>query len=203
RYACPHRLPPPSYRLRRRRPLTEVKALSRTKGISWAIAVMEDVVAGTPLLQEAQTADGQVRLTAAGAWTAPNAAELERLVQQLTLAPSKGGAASIDMHAIERFDPYGALLLARLSHLLEGRGQPLRVIALAGRYQGLFQELHRVDPHTLEAQPRGNGKHPHLKSLDRGVSEIGRDLLVLANMLGALSLALVPILRRPMQFRLI
>jgi len=140
---------------------------------------------------------------AAGAWTAPNAAELERLVQQLTLEPFKGGTASINMHGIERFDTYGALLLARLSHLLEGRGQPLRVIALADRYQDLFQELHSIDPHTLKAQPRSNEKHPHLKSLDRSVSEIGRDLIVLANMLGALSLALVAILRRPMQFRLI
>src|SRR5262249_14656547 len=176
RFACPHLLTSLSYRLRRRRPLTGVKAPSGTKGISWAIAVMEDVVAGTPLLQ-AQTADGKVRLMAARAWTAPNAAELERLVQQLTLEPFKGGTASINMHGIERFDTYGALLLARLSHLLEGRGQPLRVIALADRYQDLFQELHSIDPHTLKAQPRSNEKHPHLKSLDRSVSEIGRDLI--------------------------
>jgi phospholipid/cholesterol/gamma-HCH transport system permease protein len=60
-----------------------------------------------------------------------------------------------------------------------------------------------IDPRTLEAAPRGNGNHPHLKSLGHGVSEIGRDLIALANMLGALSLSLVAILRRPMQFRLI
>jgi phospholipid/cholesterol/gamma-HCH transport system permease protein len=162
---------------------------------------MEDVVAGTPLAW-ARTSDGQVRLTAAGAWTAPNAVELERLVQRLTAEPSGGSAASIDMHAIERFDTYGALLLARLSRLLEGRGQPLRVISLADRYQGLFQELNRIDPKTLQALPRGNANHP-LKSLGRGVSEIARDLIALANMLGALSLALVATLRRPMQFRLI
>src|SRR5215471_6205907 len=161
---------------------------------------MEDVVAGTPLAW-ARTSDGQVRLMAAGAWTAPNAVELERLVHRLTSEPSGGGAASIDMHAIERFDTYGALLLAR-SRLLEGRGQPLRVIALADRYQGLFQELNRIDPKTLQAPPRGNANHP-LKSLGRGVSEIGRDLIGIANMLGALSLALVATLRRPMQFRLI
>jgi len=162
---------------------------------------MEDVVAGTPLAW-ARTSDGQVRLMAAGAWTAPNAVELERLVHRLTSEPSGGGAASIDMHAIERFDTYGALLLARLSRLLEGRGQPLRVIALADRYQGLFQELNRIDPKVLQAPPRGSANHP-LKSLGRGVSEIGRDLIALANMLGALSLALVATLRRPMQFRLI
>jgi len=52
-------------------------------------------VAGTPLLQ-AQTADGHLRLTAAGAWTAPNAAELERLVHEFTVDSSAGGAASID-----------------------------------------------------------------------------------------------------------
>ena len=63
-------------------------------------------MAGTPLLQ-AQTADGHLRLTAAGAWTAPNAAELERLVHEFTVDSSAGGAASIDMHAIERLDTDG------------------------------------------------------------------------------------------------
>jgi phospholipid/cholesterol/gamma-HCH transport system permease protein len=162
---------------------------------------MEDVVAATPL-SWARTGDGQVRLTATGAWTAPHAAELECLVQRLTSEPSGAGAASIDMHAIERFDTYGALLLARLSRLLEGRGQPLRVIALADRYQGLFEELHRIDPHTLGASPRSE-KNRHPKSLSGGVAEIGRDLIALANMLGALSLTLVAILRRPGHFRLI
>jgi phospholipid/cholesterol/gamma-HCH transport system permease protein len=162
---------------------------------------MGDVVAGTPL-SWTRTADGQVQLTAAGAWTAPNAVELEGLVQRLALEPSGGGAASIDMHAIEHFDTYGALLLARLSRLLDGRGQPLRVAALAQRYLDLFQALHRIDAHTLEAPPHGETNH-HLKSLGRGISEIGRDLIALANMLGALSLALAAILRRPTQFRLI
>jgi phospholipid/cholesterol/gamma-HCH transport system permease protein len=158
-------------------------------------------VAGTRL-SWAETADGQVHLTAAGAWTAANAVELEGLVQRLALEPSGGGAASIDMQRIERFDTYGALLLARLSRLLEGRGQRVRVAALAQRYQDLFQELHGIDPHILEAPPQGEAKH-HLESLGRSVSEIGRDLIALANMLGALSLALMAILRRPLQFRLI
>jgi phospholipid/cholesterol/gamma-HCH transport system permease protein len=177
--------------------LIEVKGAERQEGHLVRVAIMEDVVAATPL-SWARASDGQMRLMAAGAWTAPNAAELERLVQQLTLELFGCDAASIDMRAIERFDTYGALLLARLSRLC----QPLRVIALADRYKGLFQELQRIDPHALEAPTRGNA-NDHLKSLARGVAEIGRNLIALANMLGALSLGLVAILRRPMQFRLI
>jgi hypothetical protein len=67
-------------------------------------AVEEDVVARTPLLR-AQSADGEVRLTTAGAWTAPNAAELEGLVQGITSDASAAGAAAIDMCAIEHSTP--------------------------------------------------------------------------------------------------
>ena len=95
-------------------------------------AVEEDVVARTPLLS-AQTADGEVRLTAAGAWTAPNAAELEGLVQGFTSDASAVGVAAIDMRAIEQFDTYGALLLERLLRAWEARGHQMRIVALAER----------------------------------------------------------------------
>jgi phospholipid/cholesterol/gamma-HCH transport system permease protein len=158
-------------------------------------------VPGTPLLR-AQTADGQVRLTAAGAWTAPNAAELERLVQGFALDPSAGGAATIDMHAIEQFDTYGALLLERLSRAWQARGKPIRIIALADRYQGLFRELHGINPPVTDSIPRESGIVQGLESLGLGVSNIARDLVTLVNMVGALGLALVAVLRHPMHLRL-
>ena len=117
---------------------------------------MEDVVAGTPLL-EAHTADGELRLTAAAAWTAPHAAELERRVEEFALNPPADGGATIDMQGVERFDTYGALLLVKLARLLKARGQPLRVTALADRYQGLLHELQRIEPAAGEASRGGNG----------------------------------------------
>jgi phospholipid/cholesterol/gamma-HCH transport system permease protein len=160
---------------------------------------MGDVVVGTALLQ-AQTADGRVLLIAAGAWTAPNAAELECRVRECASLP--GETATIDMHAIERFDTYGALLLLRLSRGLEALGQPLRIVALADRYRDLLHELQRVDSGALDVQPRATGMLLRLDAVGRGVSDLGRDLVTLINMVGALALALVTVLRHPIKFRM-
>ena len=116
-------------------------------------AVEENVVARPPLLS-AHTADGEVRLTAAGAWTAPNAAALERLVHGIASNASASGAAAIDMRGIEQFDTYGALLLERLSRAWEARGQQMRIVALAERYQGLLRNVHGLNHPAVEVGPR-------------------------------------------------
>ena len=154
-----------------------------------------------PLL-EAHAADGEIRLTAAGAWTAPHAAELEHLVQAFAASGPAGGEATINMQGVERFDTYGALLLAKLSRLMETRGRPLRVTALAERYQGLLHDVERIEPPVTEALPRADALLAPLEALGRGASDIGRILVGLVNMVGALALAAVDILRRPMTFRL-
>jgi len=164
-------------------------------------AVEEDVVARTPLLS-AQTADGEVRLTAAGAWTAPNAAELEGLVQGFTSDASEVGVAAIDMGAIEQFDTYGALLLERLLRAWKARGHQMHIVALAERYQSLLRDVHRFNPPPTEAGPPESKVLYAMESLGRGVSNIAGDLVTLVNMVGALGLALMAVLRHPMRFRL-
>jgi phospholipid/cholesterol/gamma-HCH transport system permease protein len=164
-------------------------------------AVEEDVVARTPLLS-AQTANGEVRLTAAGAWTAPNAAELEGLVQGFTSDASAVGVAAIDMRAIEQFDTYGALLLERLLRAWEARGHQMHIVALAERYQSLLRDVHRFNPPATDAGPPESKILYAMESLDRGVSNIAGELVTLVNMMGALGLALMAVLRHPMRFRL-
>jgi len=90
-------------------------------------AVMEDAVTET-LLLGAQTADEEIRLMAAGEWTAANAAELERRLEAVACGASTARPAVVDMQAIGRFDSYGALLLERLSRVWAGRGQSMRVV---------------------------------------------------------------------------
>ena len=131
-------------------------------------AVEEDAVGRTSLLS-AQTDDGEVRLTAAGAWTAPNATTLERLVQGIVSDPAKASAAAIDMGAIEQFDTYGALLLERLSRAWEARGQQMRIVALAERYQGLLRNVHGLNPPEVGAGPRESKVLYALETLGRGV----------------------------------
>ena len=154
-----------------------------------------------PLLQ-VQMADGEVRLTAAGAWTASNAATLERLVQGVSAEPYAAGAAAIDMRAVDQFDTYGALLLGRLARAWDARGHPMRIVALAERYQSLFRDVLRFELPAADAGPPENKTRSALESVGRGVANLASDLLTLVNMMGALGLALVEILRHPMRFRL-
>jgi len=158
-------------------------------------------VARTPLLS-AQTADGEVRFTAAGAWTAPNAAELEGLVQGFTSDASAVGVTAIDMRAIEQFDTYGALLLERLLRAWKARGHQMRIVALAEGYESLLRDVHRLNPPATEAGPPESRILYAMESLGRGVSNIAGDLVSLVNMVGALGLALMAVLRHPMRFRL-
>ena len=139
---------------------------------------------------------------AAGAWTAPNAAELERLVQGITSDASAASAGAIDMCAIDQFDTYGALLLERLSRAWEARGQHMRVVALAERYQGLLRDVRSLNPPSAEAGPGESCTLYALEALGRGMSSVGGDLVKLVNMAGALGLALMAVLRRPLRFRL-
>src|SRR5262245_25268725 len=139
------------------------------------IAVMEDVVVATPLLR-AQTAEGKVRLVAAGAWTAPNAAELERLVAGFTSASTMARAASIDMRAIEQLDTYGALLLDRLS-----RRSQARVMSLAHKYNGLLDEVQGADIAAPAGAKRQNWMIEALESLGRSVSTKAEDLVALVS----------------------
>ena len=162
-------------------------------------AVMEDVVVATPLLR-AHSAEGEVRLVAAGAWTAPNAAELERLVAGFTSAGAH--AASIDAAAIEQLDTYGALLLNRLSRLSQAYGQPMPLLALARKYQGLLGGVQKADIADPAVARRQNSLVGVVESLGRSVSTIAEDLVALVNMVGALGSALLIVLRHPLRFRL-
>jgi phospholipid/cholesterol/gamma-HCH transport system permease protein len=155
----------------------------------------------TPLLSFEIDA-GKVRLTAAGAWTAPNAAELERLVEALGSQAVTAGGGSIDMRRIQQFDTFGALLLERLLRMWQARGQPIDVVALAERYQVLLRALRACNFGAAAAAAPQNWIGHYLEMLGRTLSDIGRDLTMLLNMVGALSLAFVAVLLRPARFRL-
>ena len=163
--------------------------------------LQEEIVTATPLLRS-EIAAGEIRLLAAGAWTATNAAELEALLQKFTTEPATARPGTIDMHRLERFDTYGALLLERLLRVWQAQGRPMRVVALANRYQDLLRVMHgchfpaRASTSPLLRMLRG------LSLLGRGAASIGNDLIVFLNTLGALGLALLAVLRRPKRFRL-
>jgi anti-anti-sigma regulatory factor len=138
-------------RLGARQPLalTEIKeASSQTGKIALALGpgadiVGRDVLPAAPLLSVTRR-DGQLYLAAAGAWTAPHAAELEVLVDSLATEMAPAHDVAIDMQGVQEFDTYGAWLLRRLTRAWQERGQQMCIAGLPDRYQGLIQEVNQA-----------------------------------------------------------
>jgi phospholipid/cholesterol/gamma-HCH transport system permease protein len=155
-------------------------------------------VNGAPLLTSAATG-GRLELTASGAWTAPYANELERLIDGTA---GMRGAGSIDLHAIEALDTFGAWLLERLIRERRAHGDDIQVVGLPERYSGLIGEVHHAN---LENPPAPAPVNPVLRlvsGLGRSVIETGQDFIPFLHMLGALSLTVIRVAIRPSHFRL-
>jgi len=146
--------------------------------------------------------DGRTELSAAGSWTAIHAAELESLVDAAGNDPALMHASAINMRGIEAFDTYGAWLLERLAREGRARGRDLHIVDLDERYQGLLEEVHHANRETPPGKAPPSAAVRTLESVGRAVEELGRDFLLLLNMLGALGSALVSVLLRPKNFRL-
>ena len=116
--------------------------------------------------------------------------------------PALMDATAINMRGIEAFDTYGAWLLERLTRTRQIRGQGLRILDLAERYQGLLEEVHHVNRKAAETQKTANAAARALETIGRAVESVGRDFVIFVNMLGALGLAVVGALSRPRSFRL-
>src|SRR5438045_9327717 len=121
-----------------------------------------------PLLRSASHGDW-VEFAAAGVWTAVHAHELEPLVEQAEREPLKVRAVGIDMSRVERLDTFGAWLLERLVRSFRAAGCEIKVVGLSDRYDGLIEELHRVN-----LRPARAGRPP--SALAAVLAIVGRTL---------------------------
>ena len=146
--------------------------------------------------------DGRLEFTASGSWTARHAHDLEPLVDGVAREAAQARAAAIDMRDVAELDTYGAWLLERLTRAWTARGQELSVRALPERYRGLLEGVHGANRQAEAAPPRESRLLAVLENLGRAVADLGHDVIVFVNMLGALGQAFVAMLRRPQTFRL-
>ncbi len=144
----------------------------------------------------------RVALAAAGAWTAERAAELERIVDEA--ASRYGGARSvdIDLQQVERLDTFGAWLIERLTRALAAHGATTRIVNLADADRGLIDGLRLVNGDAAPAERAAN--NPALLALDsigRAMAEMGRSLVLVAHLLGALATVTLATIARPRRLR--
>jgi phospholipid/cholesterol/gamma-HCH transport system permease protein len=153
------------------------------------------------LLLTATRSDDQLCLVATGAWTAPHAAQLERVAQAHIAGNKDIDAVTIDMTGVEQFDTYGAWLLRSLRGAYQERGKDMRVIGLASRYRGLQQDVDQITMERPAFGGRAWSPGGMLELVGRSVSEAWSQLIVFIAMVGALGFALLAAVRRPQSFR--
>jgi phospholipid/cholesterol/gamma-HCH transport system permease protein len=100
---------------------------------------------GSAPLLTAEFESGQLKLSAAGSWTAANAGELEALVDGVAREAPKARSMSIDMAHVRGFDTFGAWLLERLTRLVSLEGGQAEIVGLPAHDRKLLDEMHGVN----------------------------------------------------------
>jgi phospholipid/cholesterol/gamma-HCH transport system permease protein len=162
-------------------------------------------VRGELLLKSSESGD-HLKFAGAGAWTAGNASLLEPLIGAETRLRRRRRAiktVSVDMAGVEQFDTFGAWLLEYLLRTWSDRGCRTEVLGLNERYRGLLEEVRQTN-RTAPVEPHGHGNSviDTLRLVGVSVTEIGRDVIGGAAMLGAVVSALARVAARPQTFRL-
>jgi phospholipid/cholesterol/gamma-HCH transport system permease protein len=143
-------------------------------------------------------------LAATGAWTADRAAELEKIVDDTTGRYAAARSIDIDLARLERLDTFGAWLIERLNRTFAARGSMTRILNLSDKDRGLMEEVRQVNRSAAAAQREAmpNSILLGLDHIGRAMAEIGRSLILLAHLLGALSVAALRTILHPSRLRL-
>ncbi|MGD0025378.1 MAG: ABC transporter permease [Xanthobacteraceae bacterium] len=141
-------------------------------------------------------------LAATGAWTAERAAELEKIVDAAAGRYEDARSVDIDLEKLERLDTFGAWLIERLKRALTAQGSTTRIINLSDSDRGLIDEVRLVNRSPVKDGSAANRVLIALDSIGRAVAEIGWSLVLLAHLLGALTMAVLGTIAHPARLRL-
>ncbi len=144
----------------------------------------------------------RVALAAFGAWTAAGAGDLEKIVEEAAHRYAQARFVEIDLARLERLDTFGAWLIERLERAFTARGSSARIVGLSDADRGLIEEVRLVNRTPPKERVAENRILVALDQVGRAVAEMGWSLVLLAQLLGALSRAAVAIITHPARLRL-
>ncbi|MCZ7657656.1 MAG: MlaE family lipid ABC transporter permease subunit [Xanthobacteraceae bacterium] len=144
----------------------------------------------------------RAEFTAAGSWTIEHVDVLQRLVEAAAPTVSRARALTINAAAIEELDTLGAWLLERLMRTTDGRGSEAGLVDLSDRYRGLFDKIHEVNRAPAAVPVVTSRPVAVLENVGRAALDVRTDLVVFLEMLAALAIAILRVLRHPQTFRL-
>jgi phospholipid/cholesterol/gamma-HCH transport system permease protein len=154
-----------------------------------------------PLLGAA-TQNETLILSPSGSWTAAHASALENLVSFVSPKLRQTQKLKIDMADVRELDTLGAWLLEKISRGAADAGHPSTVVGIASRYEGLIEDVRRVNLRKPASRVVENPVLARLEAIGRSTFSAAEDVSVFLQMLGALGSASFGVLRRPSSLRL-
>jgi phospholipid/cholesterol/gamma-HCH transport system permease protein len=149
------------------------------------------------------TVDGdRVALAVAGTWTADRAAELEKIVDETAQRYEDARSVEIDLGKLERLDTFGAWLIERLKRAFAARGSTPHIIGLSDTDRALMEEVRLVNRSRDEDSVAANRILVVLDGIGRAMAEIGWSLVLMAHLLGALTMVILGTIAHPSRLRL-
>ena len=158
-------------------------------------------MATAPLLTATATGD-VLKLRPGGSWIAANAAELERLSDDVAPKLDRAGIVKVDMAGVRELDTLGAWLLERMSRRATSAGRRAEIIGVADNYAGLIDEVRQVNRRMPAQAPARNPIVAKLGDIGRGTIGASEDVTAFLHMLGSLCIAILGVVRRPRSLRL-
>lgn len=157
-------------------------------------------MATAPLLTATPSGD-VLELHPTGSWTSANAATLERLSSEVAPRLDQAAAVRVDMAGVRELDTLGAWLLEKLSRRAASAGHRADIVGVAENYAGLIDEVRQVNRRPPAQIQAANPIVVKLGDIGRATLGSSEDIAAFLQMLGALCIAMLGVLRRPRSLR--
>ncbi|MEY9387373.1 ABC-type transporter Mla MlaB component [Bradyrhizobium japonicum] len=135
-------------------------------------------------------------------WIAANVSKLEALSQSVRADVHRSKTVTLDMAGVSELDTLGAWLLEKLSRRAASPGRSAEMVGIADNFRGLMDEVRQVNRHNPLPAPVPNPILDRLHDLGKSTVDAREDIAIFLQMLGALFMSLIGILRRPRSLRL-
>ncbi|OAF01186.1 ABC transporter permease [Bradyrhizobium centrolobii] len=154
-----------------------------------------------PLLLAVPSGD-RLELRPEGPWIAANVSKLEALSQSVRTDVDRSKTLTLDMAGVSELDTLGAWLLEKLSRRAATSGRSAEVVGVADNFSGLMAEVRQVNRRNPLPAPAPNPVLHRLHDLGKSTVDAREDITIFLQMLGALFMSVIGVLRRPRSLRL-
>ena len=154
-----------------------------------------------PLLLATPSGD-VLNLRPEGPWTAANVVTLETLSHSVGVDVDRSRVVTLDMSGVSALDTLGAWVLEKLSRRAASSGRSAEFVGVADQFSGLMDEVRQVNRQTPAPTTAPNPVVARLGDLGKSTLSAREDVTIFLQMLGALFMAVIGVLRRPGSLRL-